>query len=124
MKEQGRTTSTVPQQQAEPQHLHPRRETQLLPVLSQDQPSLNGTSSVSLRRQTNLLPAAPEQQSALKYQSAPAHANAVSHNSSKSTELDLDTINELPDLTANTLYAAEIAHLPKLPSKEEKTLID
>jgi DNA-directed RNA polymerase specialized sigma24 family protein len=38
--------------------------------------------------------------------------------------LDIDTIKQLPDLTANTLYHAEVAHLPKRSRAEVEALIE
>jgi len=37
--------------------------------------------------------------------------------------LDIDTLNALHDLTAETLYSAEVAHSPKLTRAEEEELI-
>jgi DNA-directed RNA polymerase specialized sigma24 family protein len=37
--------------------------------------------------------------------------------------LDEDTLNRLPDLTASTLYSAEIAHLPRRSRAEEHALV-
>jgi RNA polymerase sigma factor (sigma-70 family) len=37
--------------------------------------------------------------------------------------LNIDTLNALPDLTADTLYAAEVARLPKLSKAEVEELI-
>lgn len=37
--------------------------------------------------------------------------------------LDIDTLNALHDLMANTLYAAEVAHLPQITLEEEQDLV-
>lgn len=59
----------------------------------------------------------------------PPHANperpaAPSEGRKRGTGLDLDTLNAVPDLRANTLYEAEVAHVPPLSAEEETALIE